>query len=484
MKTKTIYVCQNCGAESLRWIGKCPSCESWNSYVEELNAPLSADSKRDIVYKEAPVLLKDVLSREESRITTEMGEFDRVLGGGIVPGSVTLIGGDPGIGKSTLSLQISCALSQKKYKVLYVSGEESIKQTKMRADRIISGISDARGTPDSLRAERLADEDLSPLALKENLSSLYLVNQIDLNSITDYIRQLKPQIIVLDSIQVVYQPEISSSPGSVAQVRECSALLTHLAKSMGIALFIIGHVTKEGMLAGPRVLEHIVDTVLYFEGERYSVYRVLRATKNRFGSTNEIGVFEMTSVGLMEVTNPSEIFLSQRPKKFSGSVVACIMEGTRPFLVEVQGLVSRSNFGMVRQKAQGFDANRLALLTAVLEKRIGLNLQDKDIFLNIVGGVKVTDPAADLAVVMAVASAFTDKVVPFDTMIIGEVGLSSEIRSVSQVGQRINEAERLGFKKCLLPKNNLNRQQGINNSKIALVGVETVREALDALVKE
>jgi len=452
MKIKTLYVCQNCGAQSPRWIGRCPACESWNSYVEENAAVALTESKSRIVYKEDPVLLMEVSSDNENRFRTNIEEFDRVLGGGIVAGSVTLIGGDPGIGKSTLSLQVSCALSEQGFKILYVSGEESVQQTKMRADRLTT----------------------------KDISSLYIVNQVDLNVTIEYIKKMKPQVVVLDSIQVVYQPEMNSSPGSVAQVRECSSLLTHLVKSLGVALFIIGHVTKEGMLAGPRVLEHIVDTVLYFEGERYSTYRILRATKNRFGATNEIGVFEMVSTGLMEVTNPSEIFLSQRPKNSSGSVVVCIMEGTRPFLVEVQGLVSRSAFGMVRQKAQGFDANRLALLVAVLEKRIGLNLQDQDIFLNIVGGVKVMDPAADLAVVLAVASAYLDKVIPFDTVVFGEVGLSAEVRSVSQIASRINEVERLGFKRCVLPMNNLQNTGGhVKKSKMEIMGVESVRQALE-----
>lgn len=452
MKTKTLFVCQNCGTQSPRWVGKCQGCDSWNSLVEETIVP-STDKRNRIALKDEPVLLTDILTEEEKRYTTAIGEFDGVMGGGIVPGAVTLIGGDPGIGKSTLSLQVGCALSEKGCKVLYVSGEESVKQTRMRAQR---------------------------LSAKEN-KSLYIVNQVDLNAIVEYINKMKPDIVFVDSIQVVYSPEISSSPGSVSQVRECAAILTHLAKSKGISLFIIGHVTKDGMLAGPRVLEHIVDTVLYFEGERYSTYRILRATKNRFGSTNEIGVFEMTSTGLGEVLNPSELFLSERPHDASGSVVVPIMEGTRPFLVEIQGLVSRSSFSMVRHKAQGFDANRLSLLIAVLEKRLGLNLQDKDIFLNVVGGVKVMDPAADLAVVVALASALLDKPVAFDTVILGEVGLSSEVRSVSQLAVRINEADKLGFKKCIVPKNNLKIRMDLRGGSIDVVGVQTVKEALEAL---
>lgn len=401
----------------------------------------------------APVLLKEVDVLQEKRYMTAIGEFDRVMGGGIVPGSVTLIGGDPGIGKSTIVLQAGCALARAGLKVLYISGEESVKQAKMRAERVARSAND----------------------------NFFIVNEIDVETIIGFIHQMTPQVVIIDSIQVVHLAEISSSPGSVSQVRESAAVLTQVAKSRGIALFLIGHVTKEGMLAGPRVLEHMVDTVLYFEGERYSSYRVLRANKNRFGSTNEIGVFEMTATGLQEVLNPSEIFLCERPQDSSGSVVVPILEGTRPFLVEVQGLVSRSAFGMVRQKAQGFDANRLSLLAAVLEKRLGLNLGDKDIFLNVVGGVRVIDPAADLGVSLAVASALLDKVVPHDTAILGEVGLSSEVRSVAQIASRVNEAQKLGFTRCIVPKNNLKNKGDFNPTNIRLVPVATVREALDKL---
>ncbi|MBF0485297.1 MAG: DNA repair protein RadA [Candidatus Omnitrophica bacterium] len=452
-----MFVCQSCGSESPRWLGKCPGCQSWNSFVEEtlVKKPLKDTPRGMLTNTDAPVLLSQVSSGEEARYQTSIQEFDRVMGGGIVVGSVTLIGGDPGIGKSTIALQASCRLSEKGLKVLYVSGEESVAQTKMRADRIV----------------------------KKPGASLFIVNQIDLNLIIDHINKLEPQIVVIDSIQVVYQPEVGSSPGSVSQVRECAALLTQLAKSRGIACFIIGHVTKEGMIAGPRVLEHIVDTVLYFEGERYSAYRVLRAVKNRFGSTNELGVFEMTSEGLAEVLNPSEIFLAERPQKVSGSVVTPILEGTRPFLVEVQGLASRSAFGMVRQKAQGFDANRLALLVAVLEKRLGLRLEDQDIFLNVVGGVRIEDPAADLAVMLAVASAFLDKTLSFDTVVLGEVGLSAEVRSVGHILLRLNEAEKLGFKRCIMPKNNLKARSDIKLKNLEIVPVSTVKEALEYLIK-
>lgn len=454
MKTKTVFVCQNCGSQSPRWVGKCPNCEEWNSYVEEAvvnrsEGAVNATEGQGV----PPVLLKEVDVEQDKRYLTAIGEFDRVMGGGIVPGSVTLIGGDPGIGKSTIVLQAGCALARTGLKVLYVSGEESVKQSKVRTDRI---------------------------AQKPN-ENFFIVNEIDVQAIVGYIHELTPQVVIIDSIQVVHLAEVSSAPGSVSQVRESAAVLTQLAKSRGIALFLIGHVTKDGMLAGPRVLEHMVDCVLYFEGERYSSYRILRANKNRFGSTNEIGVFEMTASGLQEVLNPSEIFLCERPQDSSGSVVVPIMEGTRPFLVEIQGLVSHSAFGMVRQKAQGFDPNRLGLLAAVLEKRLGLNLGDKDIFLNVVGGVKVMDPAADLGVSLAVASALLDKVVPHDTAILGEVGLSAEVRSVAQIVSRVNEAQKLGFARCIVPKNNLNNKNDFKPFNIRLIPVATVREALDKL---
>jgi len=454
MKTKTVFVCQSCGTESPRWVGKCSNCNSWNSYVEE-GKVLTSDRRSQVMTNDEPVLLKDVDVLTETRYLTDIQEFDRVLGGGVIPGSVVLIGGDPGIGKSTLALQIGCALSTKGLKILYVSGEESVKQT-------------------TLRAKRLTNQEHN---------SLYIVNQIDLNVILQFINKMKPDVIVIDSIQVVFHSDVSSSPGSVSQVRECASLLTQVAKAKGIATFIIGHVTKDGMLAGPRVLEHIVDTVLYFEGERYSTYRILRSTKNRFGSTNEIGVFEMNASGLAEVPNPSEIFLAERPLNTSGSVVVPILEGTRPFLVEIQGLVSRSSFGIVRQKAQGFDANRLALLVAVLEKRLGLNLGDKDIFLNVVGGVKVMDPAVDLGVAIAIASALLDKAMAFDTVVLGEVGLSSEVRSVSQIIPRINEAEKLGFKRCIIPKNNLKISKELKSHKIEIIPIESLKEAMEYLGK-
>lgn len=418
---------------------------------EDFTEVAAKDNSRRALYKDEPVLLKDVEAKEENRLKTEIRELDRVLGGGIVPGSVILVGGDPGIGKSTISLQVSNQLTQRGHKVLYVSGEESVAQTKLRAKRL--GPADAHG-------------------------DIYIVNQTDLSFILQYIKKLKPDVVIIDSIQVIFDPGISSSPGSVSQVRECAGILTQLAKTTNTSMFIIGHVTKEGALAGPRVLEHIVDTVLYFEGDRFSLYRILRAVKNRFGSTNEIGVFEMGQDGLKEVRNPSEIFLSERPKDVSGSVVTSVLEGSRPLLVEVQALVTKSGFGYARRRAQGFDFNRLSLLVAVLEKRMGLNLEAEDIFVNIVGGIKVEDPAADLAVCAAVASAFHNSLIIPQTLVLGEVGLAGEVRSISQVNVRLNEAEKLGFKHCLLPKYNC-KNLGFSQDKLELMPVSSVKEALD-----
>ena len=455
MKVKTIFSCQSCGSQSPKWLGRCPDCNSWNSFVEEdYSAPSAKTKERIALYKDEPVLLKDVEALEENRLKTGISEFDRVLGGGIVKGSVILIGGDPGVGKSTISLQVSNQLTRNGSTVLYISGEESTSQTKLRASRL--------GAQES--------------------GNLYIVNQTDLSLIIEYIKKLKPDAVIIDSIQVIFEPSISSSPGSVSQVRECASILTQLAKTRGISLFIIGHVTKEGAIAGPRVLEHIVDTVLYFEGDRFSVYRILRAVKNRFGSTNEIGVFEMSTQGLEEVNNPSEIFLSERPKEVTGSVVVPILEGTRPLLVEIQSLVSKSSFGYARRRAQGFDFNRLSLLVAVLEKRMGLALELEDIFVSVAGGIKIEDPAADLAVASSVASAFREQLIMPDAVVLGEIGLAGEIRSISQAGLRINEAERLGFKHCILPRNNL-KGLDTKKNKIELVPVSTLKEALDIILR-
>lgn len=456
MKTKTVFSCQNCGYQSPKWLGRCPDCSSWNSFVEEdYTAPSTKTKERTSLYKDGPVLLKDVEVKQGHRVKTDILELDRVLGGGIVAGSVVLIGGDPGIGKSTIALQISNQLTKQGVGVLYVSGEESVAQTKLRAQR--------------LKAQKGKEADL------------YIVNQTDLSLIIEYIKKIKPSVVIIDSIQVMFEPTISSSPGSVSQVRECAGILTQLAKTTGTAIFIIGHVTKEGAIAGPRVLEHIVDTVLYFEGDKFSLYRILRAVKNRFGSTNEIGVFEMGASGLSEVKNPSEIFLSERPKDVSGSVVASILEGSRPLLVEVQALVSKSSFGYACRRTQGFDYNRSVLLVAVLEKRMGLCLEAEDIFINVAGGIKIEDPAADLAVAVAITSAFREQLVLADTLVLGEVGLAGEIRSISQVVLRINEAAKLGFKRCVLPRNNY-KNLDYKNEAIELVPVSNLKEALEIVL--
>jgi len=453
VKLKTAFICQNCGYRSPRWLGRCPDCQMWNSLVEEevRSSPEETSARGGAV--EAPVLLEKVSISESIRLKTGIGEFDRVLGGGIVQGSVVLIGGDPGVGKSTVSLQISRQVALQGKTVLYISGEESVQQTKLRAERLGAGTG----------------------------ADLFIVNQTDISLIREYVRKLSPAVLIVDSIQVVYDPALGSSPGSVGQVRECAGMLTRLAKSTGTAVFLIGHVTKEGTLAGPRVLEHIVDTVLYFEGDRFALYRVLRAVKNRFGSTNEIGVFEMTSGGLREVSNPSEIFLSERPENTPGSVVTAVMEGTRPVLVEIQALVSRSGFGYARRRAQGFDSNRLSLLVAVLEKRIGYSLETEDIFVNVVGGMKIEDPVADLAVACSVASAFRGKPLSGDALVLGEVGLAGEVRSVSQAGARVKEGEKLGFKKCLLPKGNM-PSSGDGPGRMQMAPVSSLREALDILL--
>ncbi len=454
MRTKTVFSCASCGYQSPKWLGRCPDCNSWNSFSEEdYTVPSSGEKARVSLYKDGPVLLKDVVASDVDRLKTNIRELDRVLGGGIVKGSVILIGGDPGVGKSTISLQVSNHLTRQGIGVLYVSGEESVAQTKLRAKRL---------------GESGAD-------------NLYIVNQTDLSLITEYIRKLKPQVVIIDSIQVIFDPGLSSSPGSVSQVRECAGILAQLAKTTETSIFIIGHVTKEGTLAGPRVLEHIVDTVLYFEGDRFAIYRILRAVKNRFGSTNEIGVFEMGPEGLKEVENPSEIFLSERPDNVSGTIVTSILEGTRPLLVEIQSLVSRSSFGYPRRRAQGFDFNRLSLLVAVLEKRMGLALEAQDIFVNIAGGIKIEDPAADLAVCAVIASSFREQVVMPRAVVLGEVGLSGEIRSISQVLTRINEAEKLGFKHCVLPKNSCKNLK-LNRANMEIIPVSTLKEALDIIL--
>jgi DNA repair protein RadA/Sms len=452
MKKKTKFVCQECGYESAKWMGKCPGCQTWNSMVEEIERAKPV-TRGVFVHSSStatskPVSITTITTSQEPRIVTDLSEFNRVLGGGIVKGSLVLIGGDPGIGKSTLLLQVSAQLAMKQYKVLYISGEESVKQTKLRADR-----------------------------LHVSANELYVLAETDLEYIAQAIEEINPAFVVIDSIQTVYRAEITSAPGSVSQVRECTAELMRLAKTKGIAIFIVGHVTKEGSIAGPRILEHMVDTVLYFEGERHHTYRILRAVKNRFGSTNEIGIFEMRESGLLEVENPSEVFLEERSSGVAGSTVVASMEGTRPVLVEIQALISPTSFGNPRRMATGIDHNRVSLLMAVLEKRVGLLLQNQDAYLKVAGGVKLDEPAIDLAIAVSIASSFRDQATsPYD-VIIGEVGLTGEVRRVSRIEQRVQEAVKLGFNRIIIPKNNLG---GWNVPKgVEIIGVSHVAEALE-----
>ena len=425
-KMTTVYFCQNCGHESAKWMGQCPACKEWNTFVEETvskaDLKASGGALKRAGERQEPCALSGVTIREESKILTGIGELDRVLGGGIVQGSLTLVGGDPGIGKSTLLLQVCRNVSQAGHKVLYISGEESQVQIKMRADRIGS--------------------------FSEHM---LLLCETNLGDIEEVIRRMKPEIVVIDSIQTMYNENVSAAPGSVSQVRESTGVLLQLAKGLGVSVFIVGHVTKEGTVAGPRVLEHMVDTVLYFEGERHASYRILRGVKNRFGSTNEIGVFEMREQGLVEVANASEYMLSGRPENASGSVVACTMEGTRPLLVEIQALVCQSNFGIPRRQTTGTDFNRVNLLMAVLEKRCGVQLAGCDAYVNITGGMKILEPAIDLGIVIAILSSFRNQVMNPKMIAFGEVGLSGEVRAVSQTPQRVAEARKLGFEVCVIP---------------------------------
>lgn len=443
----SVFFCQSCGYESAKWSGQCPACKEWNTFVEEMTDKKSLRIRREIA-DIRPVPLSAVVSTDDQRISSGMEELDRVLGGGIVPGSLVLVGGDPGIGKSTLLLQVCRQLCGRGIRVLYVSGEESLQQIKIRADRI--------GT---------FTDDLT------------LLCETNLERIKGVIEKDKPQIVVIDSIQTMYHEDISSAPGSVSQVRESTGILMQIAKVMGIAVFVVGHVTKEGVVAGPRVLEHMVDTVLYFEGDRHGTYRILRGVKNRFGSTNEIGVFEMRQNGLTEVKNPSEYMLSGKPKGASGSIVACSMEGTRPILVEIQALVSRSAFGMARRTAAGTDYNRVNLLMAVMEKTYGMRLSDQDAYINIAGGIRINEPAIDLGIVLAILSSYRNRPVDERVICFGEVGLSGEVRAVNMAEQRIQEAKKMGFETCILPKVCL---KGMTQTKgIRLIGVETIRDAAD-----
>lgn len=424
---KTVYFCQECGYESAKWMGQCPACKAWNTFVEETvsSKKSSSGSIKTTQKKTEPVVLKDISLSSDERQSCEIGELDRVLGGGIVPGSLVLVGGDPGIGKSTLLLQVCRNLSSQGISVLYISGEESLRQIKLRADRL--------GTFND---------------------KLKLLCETNLENIREIIERTKPDVAVVDSIQTMFHEDISSAPGSVSQVRESTNVLMQIAKGMGVSIFIVGHVTKEGNVAGPRVLEHMVDTVLYFEGDRHASYRILRAVKNRFGSTNEIGVFEMQNSGLEEVKNPSEFLLNGRPENASGSVVACSMEGTRPILVEIQALVCQSNFGIPRRTAVGTDFNRVNLLMAVLEKKAGVHLAASDAYVNIAGGMKMTEPAIDLGICLAIISSAKEIVIPDSVMAFGEIGLSGEVRAVSMAGQRVQEAKKLGFETVILPEVN------------------------------
>ncbi|MCI8483970.1 MAG: DNA repair protein RadA [Lachnospiraceae bacterium] len=449
VKKTTVYFCQSCGYESSKWMGQCPGCREWNTFVEELvekKNPGKIKSTMGGKEEMKPARLSEIDLQARERVTTGFRELDRVLGGGIVPGSLVLVGGDPGIGKSTLLLQV-CRNLAEEMEVLYISGEESLQQIKMRAQRI---------------------GDFS--------DGLQLFCETSMERIEQVTERQKPQILIIDSIQTVYSEDVSSAPGSVSQVRETTSRLLQIAKGMEITVFIVGHVTKEGVVAGPRVLEHMVDTVLYFEGDRHASYRILRGVKNRFGSTNEIGVFEMREEGLMEVANPSEFMLNGKPQGASGSVVACSMEGTRPILMEIQALVCHSNFGIPRRTAAGTDLNRVNLLMAVLEKRAGMSLSSCDAYVNIAGGIRMNEPAIDLGIVMALASSFQDKAIDEKIICFGEVGLSGEVRAVNMAQQRVSEARKLGFDTCILPKVSL---PGLTDTKgIQIVGVENIREAI------
>jgi DNA repair protein RadA/Sms len=444
---KTIFVCQTCGYQSRKWLGKCTECNTWGSLVEEhdVKAKTSTGSKKQ--NKNAPVSIDSIHLNADYRLQTNIHEFDRVLGGGLVPGSMVLVGGDPGIGKSTLMLQALYGLSKANHKVLYVSGEESVRQIKMRSDR-----------------------------LKTTHSNMWIVSETDLTEIHPMIESVKPDVLVADSIQTLYSPDLTAAPGTVSQVREAAMQIMQIAKKRNLPVFIVGHVTKEGAIAGPRLLEHMVDTVLSFEGDRNHVFRILRSVKNRFGSTNEIGVFEMKDSGLEEVANPSAVFLSERPVNVPGSVVTASMEGTRPILVEIQALASRTVFGNPRRTVLGLDNNRVAVLVAVAEKKAGLNLMQHDIFMNVTGGVKVDEPAVDMGILTAVASSFLDQAVPNHTAVFGEIGLTGEIRPISHLETRLAETTKMGFQRCLIPMSNLKRMN--QKPQIELIGIRDVQQVM------
>lgn len=454
-KTTTVFFCQECGHESTKWMGQCPACKQWNTFVEEkvsVSGSGMGGSAKTASHKETtkPVGIGSISMEEMDRVSTHIGELDRVLGGGIMQGSLTLVGGDPGIGKSTLLLQVCRNLVLAKHKVLYISGEESLKQIKLRANRI-----------------------------GEFNDNMLLLCETNLTIVEEAMKQSNPEVVIIDSIQTMYQNEISAAPGSVSQVREATNVFLQLAKGLGISIFIVGHVTKEGTVAGPRVLEHMVDTVLYFEGDRHASYRILRGVKNRFGSTNEIGVFEMRKEGLVEVENPSEYMLNGKPEGASGSVVVCSVEGTRPILIEIQALVCRTNFGIPRRQTTGTDFNRVNLLMAVLEKRAGLQIGDCDAYVNIAGGIRINEPAIDLGIVLAIVSSFKNRPIDEKTLVFGEVGLSGEVRAVNMAEQRVLEAKKLGFDTVIMPKVCTEGLRSIKGIKI--VGVAGIAEAMDII---
>ena len=458
---KTVYFCQECGYESAKWMGQCPGCREWNTFVEETIDPGFGKSggkssgagnyggQREMA---KPVAMSAIEMTKTERITTGIGELNRVLGGGVVPGSLVLVGGDPGIGKSTILLQVCRNLSGEGHQVLYISGEESLQQIKIRAERI-----------------------------GDFTDSMKLLCETNLGTVAETVRRSCPEVVVIDSIQTMYSDEISSAPGSVSQVRQATSVFMQLAKTLNITIFIVGHVTKEGVVAGPRVLEHMVDTVLYFEGDRHAAYRILRGVKNRFGSTNEIGVFEMCQEGLREVTNPSEYMLNGKPEGASGSIVACSLEGTRPILLEIQALVCQTSFGLPRRTTAGADLNRVNLLMAVLEKRAGVPLSSCDAYVNIAGGIRMNEPAIDLGLVLAIVSSYREKPISDKIICFGEVGLSGEVRAVSMAQQRIQEAKKLGFEICILPKVCLTPELKVPGMK--LCGVSNVGEAIAYVMK-
>lgn len=450
-KAKTVFVCRNCGYESAKWLGKCPACNEWNSFYEEKinNAAVSSNNPSGKQKSATPRKLKEVEGIDATRISTGIGELDRVLGGGLVKGSLVLVGGEPGIGKSTLILQI-CDKIIGEGKVLYVSGEESAEQVKIRADR-----------------------------LNINNDDIMFLGETDIDIIQEAILNTNPKLVIIDSIQTMYSEDITSAAGTVSQVREITARIMRICKENSITTIIIGHVTKDGNIAGPRVLEHMVDTVLYLEGERYFSYRMLRSVKNRFGSTNELGMFEMKNEGMVEITNPSSILISEREDNPAGSVVVASMEGTRPLLIELQALTSASVFGIPKRTANGFDYNRLAVLIAVLEKKAGLALGGQDVYLNVVSGIKIVEPAVDLGVILACSSSYKNVSIPKDVVAIGEVGLTGEVRAVNMIEKRIKEAEKLGFKKCIIPESN--RKLLKDNYKLDIIGVKNINEAIKNL---